>query len=63
MRIFKLAKEVSYGYCLDKALAYLESHPTGKLMMGKPGRQGDTAHFWVEDAPVIIDPLQNPVLG
>jgi len=47
MRIFKLARQ--YGYCLDKALAYLESHPSCKLVMGEPGREGDTAHFWVED--------------
>lgn len=39
----------AYGKCLRCSLEDIKKHPNRKLMMGPPGRPGDTSHFWTED--------------
>lgn len=60
MRIYRIANK--YGYCLDKAIELWKKDPSLVIMMGPPGREEDTAHFWCETTSgEVIDPANDVV--
>ena len=52
-----------YGKCLKLALQDVRANPTRRLMMGPPGKPGDTAHFWTEDDTHWYDRAADTVPG
>jgi len=57
------------GPCLDRALGVIATHPSWRLMMGRPEPphlfwSEDTAHFWAEDEHgVVHDPTAHRYPG